>query len=126
MEDKFEEWVARAVDELPEEFRDRLNNVAIVVEDRPTPEQMASAGVRWGTLLGLYQGIPHTRRGHYGIGPTLPDKISIFRLPILAQTPDEEEAVKLIGETVRHEIAHHFGMDERQVRQATRKEKPGI
>jgi predicted Zn-dependent protease with MMP-like domain len=111
-EDKtFEELVADALDSLPEEFAQRMENVQVVVEDEPPPEMLARLA-RGTTLLGLYHGIPLTSRGQYG--NVLPDKISIYRGPItrIARTP---ERIKYqVRKTVIHEIAHHFGIsDER-------------
>lgn len=115
MEDnEFENVINQAVEELPKEFRDKLNNVAIVADDFPTREQLevlAKRGER-GLLLGLYQGIPQTKRRNYGVGPTLPDKITIFKYPLLRISRSHEDAVKNIRDTVIHEIAHHFGMSE--------------
>lgn len=108
------------MDEIPEEFLARLKNVAIVVEDEPTPEQLAKLKLRQDvTLLGLYEGVPLTRRREYTMA--LPDKISIFKnsIELAAQTP--EEIKRLVQDTMRHEIAHHFGSDERGAKKAARK-----
>ena len=115
-QESFEALVAQAVRNLPEEFLARLQNVDIVVEDYPTSGQLSRAGLKYGqTLLGLYEGVPQTRRGR-GYGMALPDKISIFQRPIEAQCHSGEEIEVKIGEVVRHEIAHHFGTDERTLR----------
>lgn len=110
----FEELVAAAVEGLPVEFAEQLDNVAIVVEDLPTRAQLHRSHVEPGnTLLGLYEGVPHTRRGH-DYGMVLPDKITIFQRPIEASCRTGEEVVALVREVVIHEIAHHFGIsDER-------------
>ena len=114
--EKFEALVARALKNLPPEFKSKLENVDIVVEDWPTPRQLRQVKLRHpGQLLGLYQGVPQTRRGR-GYGMVLPDKISIFRKPIEAQCRFGEEIEVKIGEIVRHEIAHHFGTDEKTLR----------
>lgn len=100
---RFEDLVADALDALPEEFRSRLENVEVVVEDAP-----GRAG-----LLGLYQGVPQTKRGggYFGV---LPDKITIYRLPIESRARSEEHLADEVRRTVWHEIAHHFGIsDER-------------
>lgn len=106
--------MAKALEELPPEFSGQLDNVDIVVQDWPTREQLSDAGVRsrWG-LLGLYQGVPHTERGtHYNLVP--PDKITIFKRPIEEICSSPEEIESKVGEVLRHEIAHHFGIsDER-------------
>jgi len=114
--EKFEALVARAVDNLPPEFQRKLENVDIVVENWPTPGQLRQTKHRHPTrLLGLYQGVPQTRRGRrYGL--VLPDKISIFQKPIEAQCRFGDEIEAKIEEVVRHEIAHHFGLDEKTLR----------
>ncbi len=103
---------------VPERFRARVKNVAFLVEDEPSPEVRLEEGLREDeTLLGLYRGVPATARGgEYGVGPTLPDTITLY------QTPIEEEAEAtganvrdVIRDTIWHEVAHHFGMDEREV-----------
>jgi predicted Zn-dependent protease with MMP-like domain len=110
----FEELVAAAVEGLPAEFAEQLENVAILVEDMPTRMQLHQSHVEPGnTLLGLYEGVPQTRRGH-NYGMVLPDKITIFQRPIEASCRSDDEVVKLVREVVIHEIAHHFGIsDER-------------
>ena len=114
--ESFEALVARAIDNLPPEFQARLENVDIVVEDWPTRRQLRQARLDHpGQLLGLYQGVPQTRRGR-GYGLVLPDKISIFQRPIEAQCRFGHEIEARIEEVVRHEIAHHFGLDEKTLR----------
>lgn len=114
--EKFEALVVRAIDNLPLEFQRKLENVDIVVENWPTPRQLRQAKHSHPIqLLGLYQGVPQTRRGRvYGL--VLPDKISIFQKPIEAQCRFNDEIEAKIGEVVRHEIAHHFGLDEKTLR----------
>lgn len=121
---EFEALVALGIDEIPERFLRRLSNVAIVIADEPTPEQREKnhLGHDW-TLFGLYEGIPLTERGEQYGGLVLPDKITIFKLPILAHAQgDKQEVLKIIRETVWHEIAHYFGMSEEDVE---RREKDG-
>jgi len=114
--ERFEALVARAIDNLPPEFQRKLENVDIVVEEWPTPRQLRQAKHSHPTrLLGLYQGVPQTRRGR-GYGLVLPDKISIFQKPIEAQCRLGDEVEAKIEEVVRHEIAHHFGLDDRALR----------
>jgi predicted Zn-dependent protease with MMP-like domain len=122
--ERFEWLVARAVDSLPEEFRTRLENIDVVVEDWPTHSQLAEVGLKDGrTLLGLYQGVPLTRRGgHYGLVP--PDKITIFQKPIEAKCRDDTRITAEIQKVVRHEIAHHFGIGDGRLRQLERGEDP--
>jgi predicted Zn-dependent protease with MMP-like domain len=113
---RFEALVARAVDDLPPEFRNKLENVDVVVEDWPTRTQLRQVRLRHpGQLLGLYQGVPQSRRGR-AYGMVLPDKISIFQKPIEAQCLSDKAIETKIGEVVRHEIAHHFGTDEKTLR----------
>ncbi len=91
-----------------------LENVDVVVQDFPNRRQLARIG-RGMTLLGLYEGVPQTRRGH-GYGMVLPDRIVIFQNPIQEKCRSEAEVEAEIGEVVRHEIAHHFGMNEEELR----------
>lgn len=111
---RFEELVAEALEEIPEPFASHLENVHIVVEDEPSVDDLERTGVEaGGTLYGLYQGIPQTERGP-GYTFTLPDKITIYRGPILRSCIDEDDVYDQVAETVVHEIAHHFGIsDER-------------
>ena len=109
--EEFERLVAEAVDSLPEEFQARLENVDVVVEDRPSRSQHASLKLRGNeTLLGLYEGVPRTKREQYGM--VLPDKITIFQGPIEAQYSGKGAIVRGVQRVVRHEIAHHFGIDD--------------
>lgn len=119
----FEKLVDEAIALVPKEFLDKLENVTILVEDYPTHHQVMKIrkkGTR-GMLLGLYEGVPQTKRGQYGIGGALPDKITIFRIPILKISRSYEDVKQIVQNTVKHEIAHHFGMDERQIHQAVNK-----
>jgi len=114
--EKFETLVVEAIDNLPVEFRNKLENVDVVVEDWPTSVQLKKVKLSHRSqLLGLYQGVPQTKRGRgYGLVP--PDKISIFRKPIEGQCHSNEEIGVKITEVVCHEIAHHFGIDEKTLR----------
>jgi predicted Zn-dependent protease with MMP-like domain len=115
--ERFEELVGRAVENLPEEFLERLDNIAVLVEDLPTATQMRKSRVpRGNILLGLYEGIPRTRRSS-AYGMVLPDKITIFQKPIEAKCRNEEEIVAEIERVVRHEIAHHFGIGDERLRE---------
>jgi len=115
--ERFECLVAEAVASLPEEFRAKLENIDVVVEDWPTSGQLAKVGLGHGqTLLGLYQGVPLTRRGrHYGLVP--PDKVTIFQKPIEAKCRYDTDIVREIQKVVRHEIAHHFGIGDARLKQ---------
>jgi len=109
---QFERVVAKAIDSLPEKFRAKLNNVAIFVEDEPTPKQLEKVGLGPGALLfGLFEGYAQGKKLNFG--PVLPDRITIFRWAILSQASSEAEVKQKIISTVKHEIAHHFGSDER-------------
>ncbi|MDO8567256.1 MAG: metallopeptidase family protein [Dehalococcoidales bacterium] len=117
---KFEELVAAVVENLPEEFAANLDNIDVVVEDEPTPAQLRNARLRrTHTLLGLYEGIPLTgRSSNYGLVP--PDKITIFQKPIEEACKGEHEIMAEISKVVKHEIAHHFGIDDARLRQIER------
>ena len=104
---RFSELIVRALDNLPSAFLDLLDNVEIVAEDYPNRHQLEGADHL--SLLGLYEGVPLTDRGsHYGL--VLPDKITIFQKPIEAACASDAEIIDQVEKTVRHEIAHHFGM----------------
>jgi predicted Zn-dependent protease with MMP-like domain len=100
--ERFEELVADALDEIPEDLWRLVDNVAVMVQE----------GTEGSSLLGRYDGIPLTKRdAGYG-GMVMPDRISIFRRPILARCADEAEVVQQVRITVIHEVAHHFGIDD--------------
>lgn len=99
--ERFEELVADALDEIPEELGRLMDNVWVTVEDIPE-----IAG-----LLGLYTGVPLTDREAYG-GMVMPDRITLYRIPICAMCRTEEEVVDAVRDTVIHEVAHHFGIDD--------------
>jgi len=115
---KFEELVAAAVDDLPDELADKMENVDVVVQDWATSDQLRRARLRRGyMLLGLYEGVPRTVRGQ-GYGMVPPDKITIFQKPIEEKCRQENiEVATEIGEVVRHEIAHHFGISDARLEQ---------
>ena len=115
----FEKIVARAVQDVPEKFQAKIKNVAFLVEDEPSAQIRRREGLEEDeTLLGYYQGVPNTARGdYYGIGETLPDTIIIFQKPIEEEACGKLEKIKkIVEETVWHELAHYFGMDEGAVR----------
>lgn len=116
----FEKMVAEAIDSLPEKLRERMHNVAILVEDFPTPEQRQKLRLRdkYG-LLGLFEGYIQSSRRNFG--PVLPDKITLFRVPIMQSCSTPDECRRQIEETLKHEIAHHFGSDEKGARKAGRR-----
>lgn len=108
---RFDEFITRAMDELPQEYIRNLDNVAITYDDYPSEEQLRKQGVRKGQLLlGLYEGVPLPARGA-GYNLVLPDKITLFKTPILMISHSEQELFERIKRTLWHEIAHHFGLD---------------
>lgn len=118
-QEEFEKLVAEGYERLPEWVRQKINNVALLVEDEPSEEDRKNEGLSDDeTLLGLYKGIPLSARGEfYGVGMTLPDTITLYRLPILEAAEEEKKDVReVVAETIWHEFAHHFGMDEHEVR----------
>lgn len=126
-EHTFRNLVAAAWLTIPERFLRRVDNVALLIEDAPSKEVRKEEGLNDGaTLLGLYRGTPLSERGmHYGEGVPLPDTITLFRLPLMAEakrlqerdaTLTEDDAVrKAITETLWHEVGHYFGLDEAEV-----------
>lgn len=114
----FEALVGEALDSLPDEIQGWLDNVVVVVADQPTPEQLESMNLAEESLLyGLYVGVPKTRRG-VTYGEAVPDKILIFQRPIEMTCRTPAEIREQVRRTVLHEIGHHFGMDEGQLRDA--------
>jgi predicted Zn-dependent protease with MMP-like domain len=103
--ERFEELVGEALDEVPEELMRLLSNVVILVEDDPPPGE---------NLLGLYEGYALTRRG-WDYGGVLPDRITIYRHPILRISRSDEDVVEEVAVTVVHEIAHHFGIGDHRL-----------
>ncbi len=118
--EEFAQLVIKAFEDLPQEFLTRLENVDVVIEDYPTPAQLRKSGLsRRETLLGLYEGIPQTKRGsHYGM--VLPDKITIFQKPIEANCQSDAELYAEVSRVLKHEIAHHFGISDARLRQIER------
>jgi predicted Zn-dependent protease with MMP-like domain len=114
--ERFESLVVEALEQLPEEFQPYIENVAVVIEDAPSDELLRSMGMnpRHDTLFGLYEGIPMSGRG-FGFGNRLPDKITIYYLPLrrACRTPDRIR--REVRRTVVHEIGHHFGFDDRDL-----------
>ena len=102
----FEKLVKEALDDLPKNIREKMDNIDIVIE-KGSPQ---------GSLLGLYQGVPQTAWGR-GFGMRLPDKITIFQAPLERIASSKEELKEIVKNTVWHEIAHHFGFSEKKVRE---------
>jgi predicted Zn-dependent protease with MMP-like domain len=99
---RFEGLVADALDAVPDELAQLMDNVIVLVEDRHGDEA---------DLLGLYEGIPLTERDDYG-GFAMPDRVTVYRLPLCAMCDSEQELVDQVTITVIHELAHHFGIDD--------------
>lgn len=117
-EKEFRELVSDVLAEFPEKYLSRLRNVAVVTEREPTEAQLGKeARERGETLLGLYEGIPLTLRGDgYGIGVVIPDKITLFQDPIVAEADGDRDVLReIIRETLWHEIAHYFGYDDEEI-----------
>ena len=109
-DEQFDQLISQAMDELPQEYIVGLDNVAVTYADAPTAEQLKKQGVGRGeVLLGLYEGIPRVARGS-GYNLVLPDKITLFKLPILAVSQNESDLFEQIKRTLWHEIAHHYGL----------------
>src|SRR5262245_49614608 len=109
---RFESLVHEAVKELPQEFRDKLTNIAIVIEDYPSEELLERMEIGEDeTLFGLYEGVPLTERGHFN-EPLYPDRILIFQGPIEEECETPEEIREEVRITLLHEVAHFFGFDD--------------
>lgn len=120
-DEEFEKLIGAAMDELPQEYIKGLENVAIVYENEPTREQRAELQLHCDqSLYGLYQGIPRTQRNG-GYNMVLPDKITIFKHPILNSVGTMEQLHKQIKHTLWHEIAHHYGLDHERIHELERK-----
>ena len=115
-DDPFEDWVLEALDGLPEVFRERLGSVAIVIEEEATPEQLAA--VRAPGLYGLYQGVARTVWG--ADSAPVPAKITIFRGPLVRRHRDPAAQREAVMDTVRHEVAHHFGISDARLHELAR------
>lgn len=112
---EFEDVIAKALDSLPPKYIEKLQNVAVIWAEEPTPDQRARLNLHGGqTLFGLYEGVPQPRRGGNS-NLLLPDKITIFKLPTLATVNNLAEAKEQVRRTLWHEIAHHFGLDHQQI-----------
>lgn len=117
--ERFEELVAYGIDAVPARFQEKLKNVAILIAEEPTEEQLTSVGIdpkSGDTLLGLYEGVSNLEGGH--THRDFPDRITIFMNPTLEEAEDESDVAQVVTDTIRHEIAHHFGMEENEVERA--------
>jgi predicted Zn-dependent protease with MMP-like domain len=113
----FVRLVARALDSLPDEIIEKLSNVAVAVEDRPSPEVLAETGCADPQdLFGLYRGIPRPWRSTFAPLSDFPDKIEIYYQPIIRAGLRPREIQELVRRVVIHEVGHHFGMSDQQLR----------
>lgn len=125
-EAEFKTFALEAWESVPEKWKERLENVALLVEDEPSKEVREAEDLHEGeTLLGIYQGIPATVRGsEYGVGGTMPDTITLYRLPIIDEAMEQTDTdtsefrntvKKVIRETIWHEVGHYFGLAEEPI-----------
>lgn len=122
-DEDFEKLVSEGMDAIPKEFIDKIKNVAITIADFPTPAQLKKVKARPGTtLFGLYEGIPQTKRNSAYSG-VLPDKITIFKIPLLCVSSDLGDLKERVKNTVWHEIAHHFGLDHDRIHELEHESK---
>lgn len=124
MERRDFEWLVEdAVDALPEHLRTAMDNVGIVIEDRPRRKKASEVGIHSGEmLLGLYEGVPKSERGagYFGVAP---DKITIFRQALEEEAEDDRDLAELVRDVVWHEIGHHFGFEDPELEELERKRK---
>lgn len=119
---QFRLLVKKGIEAIPVVFLKKIENVAIVVEDEPTKRQKKEMQIKDGhTLFGLYEGVPLPSR--WGYGETLPDKITLFKNSILEEAHSKDEVKMIVKETVWHEIAHHFGLEDDEIEKIERKRK---
>jgi len=113
-EDEFEKYLAEAIDLIPDLYKSRLQNVAFILEDYPTEEQRVKLNLYPNeTLFGLYEGVPLPARN--GSLKLLPDKITIFKHPLMAASRNQADLRQNIGHTVWHEVAHYYGLDHKRI-----------
>lgn len=117
---QFGKIVSEAIDAIPSPYIDRLENVAFIIEDAPTPQQSRKLGLRCRDLLfGLYEGVPLPQR--QGTTKLLPDKITLFKKPLEMVSKDLAELTKHVKHTVWHEVAHYYGLDHPRIHQLENK-----
>jgi len=117
----FDAIIDETIEGLPPAFAQQLGSVAIVVEDEATWDQLASVGARG--LFGLYQGVPRTRWGVDNV--PIPSKITLFRGPLTRANPGPDRLAQAVEDTLLHEIAHHFGIDDERLRALKAEQRPG-
>lgn len=119
-DEQFDQLISQAMDELPEQYITGLNNVLVTYEDDPSPEQREKLKLNCHeTLFGLYEGIPLTKRGA-GYNMVLPDRITLFKNPMLAFSPDFVSLKAQVKHTLWHEIAHYYGLDHDRIHEIER------
>ena len=119
--DEFNRLVEEALHDIPPRFRDEMTNIAIVVEDEPSPELLEEMEIEPpDSLYGLYQGTPLTERG-WAQGNVLPDRITLYQNPIEEDSEDREDVIVCIAETLIHEIGHYFGLSEEEIEEIEEK-----
>lgn len=110
--EEFEALVEQALEGLPEEFAELLDNVAVMVEEEPDPEDLEAMGMELGEeLFGLYLGVPLSERDSYYMG-AMPDRVILYRGPILRACENRRQVIREVRDTLVHELGHHFGMEE--------------
>ena len=115
--EEFEEAVVAALKRLPKFIKKKMENVDVVVEPKASQEVLNEMGLRSPfELLGLYQGVPFDRRGFY-YGNVLPDKITLFQIPIESICETKEEVNEKVREVIVHEVGHYFGLDDKRLRE---------
>jgi len=120
--EEFEKLVNEGIRAIPKRFLKKLDNVDIVIEEEPTPSHLRKIKAQNNSIVfGLYEGVPQTQRWNYG--QVLPDKITIFKQSIERITQSKKEIKEIIKNTIWHEIAHHFGINEKRVRELELKRK---
>lgn len=113
-DEQFDQIISEALDSLPKKYTSRLENVAIIYEDEPSPAQREKLQLACNqTLYGLYEGVPLPARG--GMKPLFPDKITIFKIPLTMSSKNIEELKENVHHTLWHEIAHYFGLDHKRI-----------
>ncbi len=120
----FEKLVQQSLRRLPRRFKKKLDNISVEVEDRPSAELLRDMGITSGTLFGLYQGVPLTRR-EWNYGNVLPDRIIIYQRPIESASGSPEEIEEIVLDTVIHEVGHYFGFSDDELYEMMNKVKKG-
>ena len=117
---QFQSIVSNAIDNIPELYQQKLDNVAFIVEDEPSPQQRIRLNLYPNeTLYGLYEGLPLPQRG--GSLKLLPDKITIFKNPILSTSASKEDVARQVAKTIWHEVAHFYGLDHSKIHELENK-----